>query len=180
MRRGIALVAIVLAGAVAIACGGGDEGEDGVRCGLDDYDQRTPFGSRELPRVTLEEAQERAQFDLVLPDELPEGVTVQSVLLSPDRLCPEERIDRAELFFSGDGYSFAIMQSESKLSLGGATEPIEINGVEGQLLTHNVSGAPRIKSVAWRSGSLSFMAYPVLGGRLTEEAFLEILESIPE
>jgi hypothetical protein len=53
--------------------------------------------------------------------------------------------------------------------------PVTINGVTGDLQSGN-----GYEVLRWRRGGLTFEATARLGGVLTHERFLEILESIPE
>jgi hypothetical protein len=182
MRRPPAPLASIaslgVAGLLVLACSDGGESASVSQACPIDIEQRTP-SNNPLPQVSLEEAQERAQFELLLPEDLPDGVEVDSVLLYPDLYCPDEVL-RAELLFTGQGYIFTLTESDRGIGIGGPTEPITINGVEGEMSTHDVPGYPRLKAVAWIQGGRGFIADPVLSDTLTEERFLEILESIPE
>jgi hypothetical protein len=166
---------------VSMACGGGgDSGVNDSACGLSTEDSATlkTLSSRPLPRVSLDAAQDRVQFDLVLPDQLPPGAEVGPVVLFPDPGCPEERVERAEISITGDDYAIILMETEGSINLGGSEEAIRVNGVDGEIERH--PGGGRV-SVSWKDeDGLGYSAVGFLGGALNEARFLEVLESIPE
>jgi hypothetical protein len=127
-----------------------------------------------LPRVSLEEAQQRVQFALRLPKTLPEGTAAVSVLLMPDIACPDRRIDVADLFFAGPDLSFSIMESDRGIGTGGAVDQIELNGEKAQIVRYG----PGDLSVDWQHNGVAFSARTG-PGEWTEQRFLQILESMP-
>jgi len=86
-------------------------------CPLDDT--HTPIGSQVHPYVSLEEARRLAQFELLLPDDLPDGVAVNGVLLAPNPLCPDEQVARVEIMFEGRGYQFRLTETDGEVSVHG-------------------------------------------------------------
>lgn len=176
-------VALVVVAVALAACGGGGGDKTTVRattCPLDD--PHTPAGSQALPWVSLDEARQRSQFELVLPEYLPEGVAVEGVRLWPNVFCPNQQIREAVILFRGAGYWFTITEVGGGVEFGGGSpsEPIDVNGVKGQMSVRTTPGVPRLKAVYWTQGDLGFIGEPVRYGPLTEEEFLQILESIPE
>lgn len=169
----LVVLPIAVSAALGCASGEGDEESLGATVPL------SVEGSRTIPNVSLEEAQELVDFRIAQPAALPGGVKVQGVLIRTSRFAPEQ-VDSIQLIFSGPGYAFQLMESDRfTMSAGGSTQPITINDVEGRIQRHERSDRPTLVTVTWTSGELNFMATAFLKEEMTEETFLEILESIP-
>jgi hypothetical protein len=172
MRRGIALVAIVLAGAVAIACGGGSGDSQADAC---DFRTVRPTEPTTLA-VSLEEAGEMLGVDVLVPQDLPEDVTMDQPFITRSGICPELAFS-VTLWFRAPDYSFGLLEDGHRhegRSSPDAT-PGLVNGHEAQ-----VSGDENNATVSWQQSGTNVTAIANLGGDLTMERFLEILESIPE
>ena len=173
-RAGIVIGGCLAVAAVAsFACGGGGD-ERSQACSVN---RDTTFSDPQ-PVVSLQEARERSQFGIGLPETLPPAVSLSSVVLEPDPGCPDKQLTRVQLAFSGPGYSFTIWELPGGPGTSTGSEPIQINGAEG-LVTRSVSGEEQGVTVSWADDTRGYVASAALTGGLTEEAFLQILESIP-
>ena len=181
MWRSIGPVAGILSicALLIVACGGGgDDRSQGCRLDTEDYDPFATSANAPSPVVSLQEARERSQFGIGLPETLPPGVSLSSVVLEPDPGCPDTQLTRVQLTFSGPAYSFVIWELPGGPGTSVGSEPIQINGVEG-LVTRSVSGGEQRVTVSWADDARGYVASAALTGGLTEEAFLQVLESIP-
>lgn len=174
------LVLTALALATAIGCSGAETSRESGRVLV------TPFlvdGTRALPKAPLEEAERLADFPIVQPAQLPPDASLQPLVqlyTSPVTIDPGgrpalERVVMVQLFFSGPGIDFYLIESETSLGIGHlGTRPIMIGDVEGEVVRRE-GGA----TLAWTRRELSFLAEVSFTETLTEELFLAILDSIP-
>jgi len=177
MWRSVWLPLGLLAGlALAIACGSSKSETESV-CRIDPTSVAGQTGGP-LPTVSLQEAQTLVDFEIAFPATLPPGVTANTVVMRRDPVCPR-RHPIIEVVVEGDDYGFTIMESVGDAMIGGPTETIRINGVDGQVEKGSPQPGLTRMSVGWKRGGLSFIATAFLYGDLTEEIFLDILESIP-
>ena len=176
--RGLLLIA--LAFVTLVGCGDTGSGRDsGVPL-------VTPFlvdGARALPKVPLEEAQRLVDFTIVQPAELPPDVALQPlvqlytapVAVEPNDEATLERVAMVQLFFSGPGVDFYLIESATSLDVGSLdTRPITIGDVVGEAVRTELG-----TTLGWNRRGLSFLAQVTFTESFTEEAFLAVLESIP-
>jgi hypothetical protein len=191
MWRGVALVVVLVAAAVATACDGGSGDGDVATPSRNlqltpideasgcDFRSVTPPATDVSPlvEVSLEEAEELLGFEPRVPEDLPADVVMERPRLYRSTLCPDQILaDTLDLVYTGPGYTILLTQSVSASHSDAFQETVEVNGVEGR-----VRRSGEGLSVGWTIGDRQYSAFLSLdGGQLAEERFLEILESIPE
>ncbi len=181
MWRGIGLGALVVAMGVALAaCDGGDDRSQPCTLETEDLAAFATSSNQALPTTTLEEARRRSQFGVGVPDELPEGVSLTGIAIDADPGCPDERIRGLVLAFSGPGYSFTLEEQGGGFGTVVDSEPFHFNDMEGRVFRRTGDDGRQLVAFHWTDQERGYSAYTFLDGGLTEERFLEILESIPE
>ena len=123
-----------------------------------------------LPQeMTLEEAQEEATFDILVPSYLPEGYEFDNAMVIQGFIETvsltyhngDERLGISELVFEDEPQTSPIMNN---------AEVVSINGVEGKL----VSIYGDSKMLQWEIGNIQL----TLSGSLDKEELIQIAESM--
>lgn len=177
-NAGPVLAILALALVAWVACGG-DAGNAEVRC-------RTPieFGdptivalaNSTLEVVTLEEAQEVADFEIAQPATLPVGLRLNGVRLMYSLYC--DAPSNVELLYSGPDARFSLMESSQSIR-GQASEPVSIGGEPGEASVRTDPLDGETRAIAnWKKDGVSFIASAFLTDSLTEDVFFEILDSV--
>ena len=120
-------------------------------------------------RITLEEAQEEATFDILVPSYLPDGYEFKNAMVfqgfvetvSLTYLNGDERLGISEIVFEDEPQTSPIMDS---------AEVVSINGVEGKL----VSIYDDHKMLQWEIGNIQL----TISGTLDKEELIQIAESM--
>ncbi len=172
--RRVGLPLCVAAVAAAVACNGGAETDEPD--GPDLSGSTPPPFSSTVSKVSLEEARERVDFDIAVPEQVPGDAILEGVLLD-EAFWGSERMVRVELVYKGPGYSFVIAELPD-LQLQEAWDTVIIDGAEAQVTRKDIDGRP-VVTVSWRDDGLGFASWAQLSDEFTEEHFLAVLESIP-
>ncbi len=174
MGHGTGLVAgmVAVGAAVMMACGGGGGGK---KCDLSA--ELATQDDKPAPFVSLDEARRRVAFDIVLPASLPPGAAVTGVTLIPPPCA--DKFSHIEIPIQGPGWILDLDELAGKFAPSSPATPIRINGVDGAIERH-MGGIAPVVSVSWTVGKRSYVGFAQLTGGLTEQQFLDILESIPE
>ena len=180
-NAGPVLAILALAMVAWAACGGG-AGNAEVRCNTPvDFNDPT-IATRAatistLPVVTLEEAQEEANFAIAQPAMLPVGLELGGVRLMYSLSC--DAPSNVELLYESPDDRFSLMESGQNITMGESSEPVIIGGEPGEarVRTDPLNGETRA-TASWRKDGVSFIASAFLTDSLTEDVFFEILETI--
>jgi len=124
-----------------------------------------PFADLEPKSLSLDEAAASAEFDILTPDETPDGATLVDVL--------DVRGMIVQRYNLPDGGSFSIAQGESDETPKPSTEEqaVEVRGVAGSLF---VSDKGDRVLLTWSEGGLHFY----IAGELTSDQALAMAESL--
>jgi outer membrane lipoprotein-sorting protein len=133
-------------------------------------------GSMSAP-LTLDEARERVDFQLLVPAHLPDGATLIEVAWIGDALDPE--YDAIVLQYDlAPGASFAVMQAfpapqaeEQAGAPGVDRTEITVRGHQGWLVTHERLDR---RFVTWTENGVHIN----IGGQISEEELLKVAESL--
>jgi len=192
MWRSVGLVAGLFAiCALLIACGGGGGDDDaGVVATMArssatvsadesstacNYLTPGPTANSIRP-VSIEEAEDILGFNVLLPRDLPDGVTAGEPHVYRNPFCPYNLIiNGVEINYRGPGYSILLMERPAGSAHEDFEESIKINGVDGTIRRDGP-----VIVVTWSDGERRYSASAELRGGLSEELLLEILDSIPE
>jgi outer membrane lipoprotein-sorting protein len=124
-----------------------------------------PFADLEPKSLSLDEAAASADFDILTPEETPDGATLVDVL--------DVRGMIVQRYNLSDGGSFSIAQGESDEAPNPSTEEqaVEVRGVAGSLF---VSDDGDRVLLTWSEGGLHFY----IAGDLTSDQALAMAESL--
>lgn len=169
-----ALIAVALVATFVLA--GGDGKQEFPLC---NYAAARTATATKVPGISsVEEAQSQVDFRILIPSDLPLGVTLEQVTVVRNQLCPE-RPAEIGLSYSGPDYWFSLTESRSHVEIGDSSAaPIEINGATGQILRRDDLQTEPLVAIVWNQHGTSISATAFLRGGLTEEQFVRILESI--
>jgi len=163
-------VFVTVAAVVLVACGGGDE-EQVCQPHYTASDLATS-NAGPVPTYTLSAAKESVSW-LRLPSDLPDGAS-GTVLIAGRPGCPKDA-NWLTVGYAGTDYSLSIMEFKGTEASDARTTPIRINGTRGRFKAGN-----GYEGVSWKRGGIAFDATAKMGGVLTHERLLQVLESIPD
>lgn len=189
MWRAVGLVAIVVVISFAIACGDDDDDSDPTATprptevvgadGTPDCNYLTPGPTFEqFIEASLKEASEMIGFQVLQPEEIPKGASLAGPFVLRSGSCPEDVLE-VQVMVRGQDYTIIIAERPVDAAYSDLPEAIQINGVEGTINRQAREDGP-VVTVMWADDERRFTAHLPPGGSLTEDKFLEILESIPE
>ena len=191
MWRSVGLVAIVVAMGVAIAaCRSGGDHDDPDATAMP---RSTAVGANETPdcniltpgstfeqfiEAPLEEAAAMIGFDILQPQDLPPNSALFGPFVLRSGFCPEDVLE-VQVMVRGADYTIIIAERPVDAAHFDLPEAIEINGVQGTIRRQTREDGTAL-TVMWADDERRFTADLPPGSGLTEEQFLEVLESIPE
>lgn len=114
-------------------------------------------------------------FEPLLPEDLPDDIAMEELYITRSPTCPD-RVLNVTILYRGPDYSFGLLQNDFEShGLGPDATPVVVNGFEGERAFRGDSVI-----LLWQQGDVVIDAITELKGEMTEDRFLEILESIPE
>lgn len=150
----------------------------GVAFGQDEPARRGPlptFGS-------LDDAAAAVPFELRLPKDLPTSLDFVSAenYLPPGRSNLPQPGDILTLTYFDEGTEIylELMQSPSPMSVAGASEPVRVQGVAGQMVRPNEDRTPGQVNIQWTKDSMHFVARSTLTAEWTVDDLLAVLDSV--
>lgn len=145
--------------------------EDAEVVNFDDFEDLIP------EQLTLEEAQELSENELLLPSYLPDGYEFESAIVNNNSKFfggPEETVSIT--YSEGSGtiqISESFYESEPPAMMTGIGETVDINGHEGQLISAAFDG--EASSLSWDVGNVRMSMF---GTTVDADELIKIAESM--
>ncbi|MEE8370246.1 MAG: hypothetical protein V3S00_05705 [Dehalococcoidia bacterium] len=132
----------------------------------------------------MEEAAEIAGYSIAVPGFLPADFVQTDTIMVNQKSFGEAAWKHVTQIWNWQGdpsVRFSLEQSPKPFTLGGETEPIDINGVPGTraALEAQPPGRPHpMLILSWTHGDFTYLLNAILGEPLTEEMVLRIAASV--